>query len=69
MAPATVGAVLDRIAATWTLSPDVEVTLEANPASAEVARFRDLRAARFIGWANSNLHHLHCLLSYIHTYA
>jgi len=45
MAPATVGAVLDRIAATWTLAPDVEVTLEANPASAEVARFRDLRAA------------------------
>ncbi len=45
MAPATVGAVLDRIAATWRLAADIEVTLEANPASAEVARFRDLRAA------------------------
>ena len=45
MAPATVGAVLDRIAATWTLAGDAEVTLEANPASAEVARFRELRAA------------------------
>jgi oxygen-independent coproporphyrinogen-3 oxidase len=45
MAPATVAAVIDRIAALWPLAPDVEITLEANPNSAEVARFRDLRAA------------------------
>jgi oxygen-independent coproporphyrinogen-3 oxidase len=37
--------VIDRIAALWPLAPDVEITLEANPNSAEVARFRDLRAA------------------------
>jgi oxygen-independent coproporphyrinogen-3 oxidase len=40
-----VAAVIDRIAALWPLAPDVEITLEANPNSAEVARFRDLRAA------------------------
>lgn len=45
MAPATVAAVLARIAALWPLADDVEITLEANPNSAEVARFRDLRAA------------------------
>ena len=45
MAPATVAAVINRIAALWPLAPDVEITLEANPNSAEVARFRDLRAA------------------------
>jgi oxygen-independent coproporphyrinogen-3 oxidase len=45
MAPATVAAVIDRIAALWPLAPDVEITLEANPNSAEVARFRDLRTA------------------------
>src|SRR5438105_9280854 len=31
MAPATVGAILDAVARHWTLAPDVEVTLEANP--------------------------------------
>jgi oxygen-independent coproporphyrinogen-3 oxidase len=45
MAPATVAAVIDRIATLFTLAEDVEITLEANPNSAEVARFRDLRAA------------------------
>ena len=45
MAPATVAAVIDRIATLWPLAEDVEITLEANPSSAEVARFRDLRAA------------------------
>lgn len=45
MAPATVAAVVERIAALWPLAADAEITLEANPNSAEVARFRDLRAA------------------------
>lgn len=45
MAPATVAAVIARISALWPLADDVEITLEANPNSAEVARFRDLRAA------------------------
>jgi len=45
MAPATVAAVLARIADHWTLAPDVEITLEANPSSVEADRFADLAAA------------------------
>jgi oxygen-independent coproporphyrinogen-3 oxidase len=41
----TVGRVLERIAALWPMANDVEVTLEANPASTEAARFADYRAA------------------------
>jgi oxygen-independent coproporphyrinogen-3 oxidase len=37
--------VLDAIAANWLVAGDVEITLEANPASADMARFRDYRAA------------------------
>jgi len=36
---------LDSIARLWRTANDVEVTLEANPASADAARFRDYRAA------------------------
>ena len=45
MAPATVGAVLDAIARHWTVAPDAEITLEANPTSVEATRFRGYRAA------------------------
>jgi putative oxygen-independent coproporphyrinogen III oxidase len=45
MAPDTVAAILDRIAARFMLADDVEITLEANPNSAEAARFRDLALA------------------------
>ena len=45
MQPATVGAILDAIAQHWTVAPDVEVTLEANPTSVEATRFRGYRAA------------------------
>jgi oxygen-independent coproporphyrinogen-3 oxidase len=45
MAPGTVAAILDAIAAHWTVTPDVEVTLEANPTSVEATRFRGYRAA------------------------
>jgi putative oxygen-independent coproporphyrinogen III oxidase len=45
MQPATVGAVLDAIARHWTVAPDAEVTLEANPTSVEATRFRGYRAA------------------------
>jgi putative oxygen-independent coproporphyrinogen III oxidase len=45
MQPATGGAILDAIARHWTIAPDVEVTLEANPTSVEAARFRGYRAA------------------------
>jgi putative oxygen-independent coproporphyrinogen III oxidase len=45
MQPATVGAILDAVAKHWTVAPDVEVTLEANPTSVEATRFRGYRAA------------------------
>ena len=45
MDPATVGAVLDAIAASWPVAGDVEVTLEANPGSVEAGRFAGYRAA------------------------
>ena len=45
MAPATVQAILDAIAGCWSIAPNVEVTLEANPTSVEATRFRGYRAA------------------------
>jgi len=45
MPPETVAVLLDRVRARWTMTPDVEVTLEANPNSAEAARFRAFAAA------------------------
>src|SRR3954466_1796404 len=45
MRPATVGALLDAIGKHWTVAPDVEVTLEANPTSVEATRFRGYRSA------------------------
>ncbi len=39
------GALLDAVAGAWSLSPEVEVTLEANPTSVEAGRFRGYRAA------------------------
>jgi putative oxygen-independent coproporphyrinogen III oxidase len=45
MQPGTVGAILDCIAQRWTVAPDAEVTLEANPTSVEATRFRGYRAA------------------------
>ncbi len=41
----TVAAVLDAIAARWSVAADAEITLEANPGSAEAERFRDYRSA------------------------
>jgi putative oxygen-independent coproporphyrinogen III oxidase len=40
-----VASVLDKIAGIWTVAPDAEITLEANPNSVEQERFRDYRAA------------------------
>ncbi len=45
MEPATVGTVLDAIASHWAVDPKVEVSLEANPSSADAARFAGYRAA------------------------
>lgn len=45
MGAATVAAILDRIAALWTVAEGAEVTLEANPTSVEADRFAGYRAA------------------------
>ncbi len=45
MAPETVAAVLEAIAAGWGLEQGAEVTLEANPTSVEAGRFRGYAAA------------------------
>src|SRR5436190_1842873 len=45
MSPGTVAAILDRIAALWTVAGDAEITLEANPTSVEAERFAGYRAA------------------------
>jgi len=41
----SVGRVLQKIAALWPMAKTCEITLEANPASADAARFADYRAA------------------------
>ncbi len=41
----TVEAVLEAIGRAWTMEPDVEITLEANPTSADQTRFEGYRAA------------------------
>jgi putative oxygen-independent coproporphyrinogen III oxidase len=41
----SVGRILSKIAALWPMANDPEITLEANPASADAARFADYRAA------------------------
>lgn len=45
MQPQTVAAVLDAVAANWSVPNGIEVTLEANPSSVEAARFKGYRAA------------------------
>jgi putative oxygen-independent coproporphyrinogen III oxidase len=45
MLPQTVGAILDAISRHWTVRPDAEITLEANPTSVEAERFRGYRSA------------------------
>jgi oxygen-independent coproporphyrinogen-3 oxidase len=45
MPPETVAAVLDHVRAQWQVAADVEITLEANPNSAEAGRFRAFAAA------------------------
>jgi putative oxygen-independent coproporphyrinogen III oxidase len=45
MPPETVAAVIAEADALWGLADDVEITLEANPNSVEVANFADLAAA------------------------
>lgn len=45
MSGSLVESILSAISKAWNLSPDVEVTLEANPSSVDAARFRDYKAA------------------------
>jgi putative oxygen-independent coproporphyrinogen III oxidase len=45
MQPSSVQAILDAIGKHWSIAPDVEVTLEANPTSVEATRFRGYRSA------------------------
>jgi oxygen-independent coproporphyrinogen-3 oxidase len=45
MQPESVEAILDGIAMQWSIAPDVEITLEANPTSVEATRFRGYRTA------------------------
>ena len=41
----TAGAIIDETARAWTLEPDAEITLEANPAAVDRARFAGFAAA------------------------
>ena len=45
MDPALVAAILERVRATWPMSNDPEITLEANPTSVEAGRFAAYRQA------------------------
>ncbi|GLR79253.1 coproporphyrinogen III oxidase [Azospirillum oryzae] len=45
MEPATVGAIIDRVAQRWAVAEWLEVTLEANPTSVEADKFRAFRTA------------------------
>lgn len=45
MPAATVAALLDALPVYWDISPDIEITLEANPSSVEAQKFNDFRAA------------------------
>lgn len=45
MRPSTVAAIIDEACTLWTPANDIEITLEANPTSVEISRFRDFRTA------------------------
>ena len=45
MDPGLVAEILDRVRATWPMSNDPEITLEANPSSVEAGRFASFRQA------------------------
>lgn len=45
MKPATVAAILERVATLWNVESGAEITLEANPGSVEASRFQGYRAA------------------------
>ena len=45
MPPETIAALIDAAAGHWPFAPDIEITMEANPNSAEAARFAQVAAA------------------------
>jgi len=45
MSPQTVAAVIDQAQMLWSFDPNIEITLEANPNSVEVAKFQQLKSA------------------------
>src|SRR5690606_38944176 len=45
MPPATIAALVGAAAGHWAVAPDIEITREANPSSAEAARFAQVAAA------------------------
>jgi oxygen-independent coproporphyrinogen-3 oxidase len=45
MPPQTIAAIIEGAARHWDFTPDIEITMEANPNSAEAARFADVAAA------------------------
>lgn len=45
MSPELVSAVIDKVRATWPMTNNVEITMEANPSSVEAGRFRGYRDA------------------------
>lgn len=45
MPPETVAAIIDEATRLWTPANDIEITLEANPTSVEISRFREFRTA------------------------
>lgn len=45
MPPATAAALIERVTALWPVAPDLEITLEANPNSAEAERFAGFATA------------------------
>ncbi|WIJ27185.1 radical SAM family heme chaperone HemW [Devosia sp. RR2S18] len=45
MSPSAAGRIIDAIADHWTIDRDAEITLEANPTSVEVDRFKGFRVA------------------------
>jgi oxygen-independent coproporphyrinogen-3 oxidase len=45
MDPATTAALIERIGQRWSVDPNIEITLEANPGTVDAERFREIRAA------------------------
>jgi oxygen-independent coproporphyrinogen-3 oxidase len=45
MQPATVAAIIEAISRHWSVAPNAEITIEANPTSVEATRFRGYRSA------------------------